>query len=97
MTKEEYDKIELEIENRKKTEMSILRKTFALSNNPYEIGDIIKDHANRIQIGKIKITTIFSSKYPCCVYEGIKLKKDLTPFKSQEKAVIFQINIIEED
>jgi hypothetical protein len=65
-------------------------RDYALSNNPYKIGDVIEDH-----ICKIKITKILVSIYSkCCVYEGIKLKKDGTPFKNNALDKISQGNIL---
>ncbi len=64
-----------------------LAKEYVLSNNPYQVGDIVKDLDNRI----IRITEIsvgystVQDKY-MCVYTGILLKKDLTP-KLPEKLV----------
>lgn len=64
-----------------------LGSEYALSNNPYKVGDIVKDSQNRI----LRITNIsvgYSSlqeKY-MCVYTGMVLKKDLTP-KMPEKLV----------
>jgi hypothetical protein len=64
-------------------------KEYALSNNPYKVDDIIEDHAERIKITKILISV--NSK--CCVYEGVRLKKDGTPYKNNTNSRIFQHNI----
>ena len=68
-----------------------LNKTYALMNNPYKVGDVVKDH-----IGSIKIETILTTTtngIPCCVYYGMELKKDLTPKKNGEKRNLWQVNI----
>ncbi len=64
-----------------------LAKDYVLSNNPYQVGDVVKDLDNRI-IRITEISVAYSStqdKY-MCVYTGILLKKDLTP-KCPEKLV----------
>ncbi len=90
MTPQELQKKleELQLEN-ENNRFNVIRE-YALSNNPYKVGDIIQDH-----ITKIKITKIFVSIYSkCCVYEGIKLKKDGTPYKNNPLDKIYQGNIL---
>lgn len=64
----------------------------ALSNNPYNIGDIITDQLGTIQINAILFTTHYDK--PTCVYIGTELKKDLTPKKGSPKRQSWQINIV---
>jgi len=82
-----------EINKKCNYEMNKLHKKFALSNNPYKQGDIIQDHCQIIEIKEISITKSILSKVPYCIYKGLKLKKNLEPFKSHENASIHQINI----
>lgn len=70
-------------------DMRSLAIQFASENNPYKIGDVILDDSG-VLIKIEKIITYLDYSFPCCVYEGIKLKKDLTPMKSKEKASIYQ-------
>jgi len=66
--------------------------TYALSNNPYKIGQIIEDHYQRILIEEIKIRM---SKYDEseCVYYGPLLTKKNKPFKSHKKNLMYQSNV----
>lgn len=68
-----------------------LSTKYALSNNPFKIGDIITDH-----IGSVKITKIKISLYPkpACVYEGVILNKNLSPNKLNKTRTVYQPNII---
>ena len=67
-----------------------------MSNNPYKIGDVIKDHTSTIKIDTINV--YMSLTDPCCVYSGPELKKDGTPKLpkrdgKQIRATIYQSNI----
>lgn len=77
MTRQEYDKLRLDLIEKNAIELNELAKKYCLSNNPYKIGDVFTDHNGSIRIDKIK----FSPIQLCCVYEGVVLKKDLTPGK----------------
>ena len=91
MNKQEYDS-ELKILNKEYlVKKNKLTTEYALSNNPYKIGDTIKDHLSKIVIEKIQPISYFNDI--SCRYLGTKLKKDGTPFKSGEKIWIFQPNI----
>lgn len=94
MTYEEYKnkikEIEAEANHRKK----LLMKVYCDANNPYKVGDIVKDHIGSIQIESIAYDYGSSYSAPCCVYKGPVLKKDLTPVKRGEKRSCYQSNII---
>ena len=62
MTKNEY-KLQLEkLEKEFQAKKIILIKEFALSNNPYKIGDKISDQCSTIEITEIKTYIIILSK-----------------------------------
>lgn len=91
MTKAEYES-ELKTLNREHEDSkNKLIKEYALSNNPYKIGDIITDHYQRIKIEKIRAISYFSEIG--CRYYGVNLKEDGTPVKSGSKTWIYQSNI----
>lgn len=94
MTKEEYNiklkQIEIDSENAKKE----LYKEYAISNNPYKIGDIISDHVKTIKIESWKYYKSFG--LPQCVYRGIRINKDGTIAKKQDNNTIYQENINKE-
>lgn len=79
---------QIEMEHKKKKQQ--IYTTYALSSNPYTVGDIIEDHKNRIVVEKISVC--FSPLYPkvTCVYRGKRLKKDNTEYKSGENGVVYQ-------
>lgn len=83
MTKQEYDKRLATIETAYKQSKESLAIEYAKANNPYSIGDIIKNPRGSI----IKIESISyrisCEGVPYCVYKGAALKKDLTPRKVQ--------------
>ena len=89
MTPHELNETLAQIEKEHEEKRKNVIREYALSNNPYKIGDVIEDHAEKIKITKI-LVSIFHRK---CVYEGIRLKKDGTPFKNNKQIRIFQDDI----
>jgi len=61
-------------------EMEELAKTYALENNPYNIGDIVSDNTDKARIEKIVVGKKWNG-IPTCIYFGEALKKDGTPRK----------------
>ena len=91
MTKEEFERLieVLRLDYEKaRTDLAI---KFALSNNPYKIGDIIEDHYHKIKIEYIKVYYVSSS--PQCLYTGVELKKDNTPTNKQSNTTMYQQNV----
>ena len=66
-----------ELNEKHKKEKDALIRAFALEQNPHKQGDVISDHRCTIRI--TKIWTLCEHDKPTCVYDGIELKKDLTP------------------
>ena len=93
MNKEDYDKAMADAEERALKEILMIQKTYAMSNNPYDVGDIIEDHIGYIRIENISPTKIMGSKYPCCIYNGLELTKKLEPRKDGRKRRVYQDNI----
>jgi len=69
-------------------------KKYAYANNPYKIGDIIKDHIGILKIEKIGFHISFGES--CCIYNGIELKVNHEPIKKQTGRTVYQDNIIAE-
>lgn len=90
MTKEEYLKGIEKIELKAKIEKIELSKTYALTNNPYKVGDLVTDHAKTIRIEVIKC---YLGRIPECTYYGIKINKDGKDNKKGDKETIYQSNI----
>ena len=89
MTKEEMEKKIKDLETLHKKEKSKVYIEYALSNNPYKEGEVVEAHDVRIRIDSIKVSRTFSST-PECVYAGSRMKKDNTPYKSGERASVWQ-------
>lgn len=93
MTKEEYKERMISIERecaRKKKDLNI---EYAMSNNPYKVGDVVEDHIGKLRIEQIGVHTD-PWNLPSCVYYGVELKKDGTPYKRQTNRPAYQLNMI---
>ena len=73
---------------------------FAEENNPYKIGDIVRDHYHTIKIRKIKHRfpderAIFNdrSDFPTSIFTGTELTKDLSPKRIQRNIFMYQCNV----
>jgi hypothetical protein len=93
MTKEEFDKAKISLEQEMKRRKSQLIKEFAFSNNPYKLGDIVTDGNKKIKIEEIGYGMLPMASYPECFYKGEWLKKDGKPYKNKRYATIYQGNI----
>lgn len=91
MTQERYKELLLNMAKQYEHDKNLLKKEFALSNNPYKVDDIVTDHIGSLQIKKIEV---YLSDLPQCVYFGVELKKDLTPVKKQTGRGAYQSNLI---
>jgi hypothetical protein len=91
MKKEEFDRKIIEIEKKSNDDKRILARQYAISNNPYKIGDVIEDHYHIIKIEKWTVRGTVSN--PSLLYQGVVLKKDLTPKKNQDDAIMYQTNV----
>jgi hypothetical protein len=94
MTKEEYKSKVIEINNDCELKLKSLAKEYALSNNPYKIGDVVADNSKTIKIEKIQFTLGGLQSTPECVYTGIELTKKGEPYKNGNKRSVYQSNII---
>lgn len=92
--KENYEKELAQIEKEANARKMELIKLYASENNNFKVGDIVKDHIGSVFIEKITYTISFSTKFPCCVYYGLELKKDGTPRKDKSKRSVHQENVL---
>lgn len=92
MTEQEYQKRLMSIRNESRKQECELAVEYAMSNNPYKVGDIIQDRIGRLRIEKIEVKRMFYG-YPYCIYFGVELKKDGTPHKRQTRRYIVQGDI----
>lgn len=89
----QYKKRLEELETKFKIDKKNLLMEFVNHNNPHKIGDIVTDHIGSVQIKKIKYSYGSFGQSPCAVYEGLELKKDLTPAKKLTTRYVFQSNL----
>lgn len=95
MTREEYkselDRLEQEFLANKRQ----LAIKCASDNNTVKVGDIVTDHIGSILVKNIKAGFPSLENLPCCVYDGIELKKDKTLKKIPTKRSAWQCNLVE--
>jgi len=96
MDKAEYERQMSVIEEIFNKSIKILDQKYADSNNPVAVGDIVIDHIGAIKVTKIRIgkSGTYTAGMPCCVYEGLMLKKDFSPQKSGKSRSVWQGNMV---
>lgn len=93
MNKEEYlNKIKL-IEHEAKIKKNTISKNYAIEHKLASIGDIVTDHYQTIKVESIGWGYPFRGDTPKASYSGVKLKKNLTPYKSGEICRVYDGNI----
>jgi hypothetical protein len=86
-----YDEELNQMQLRHANERLKLVEKYALKQNPYKIGDKIRDRLFSIVITSVRTAPGFlCSDEPTCYYIGIKLNKDLTPNKRGATHIIWQ-------
>ena len=83
MTKEEYESGLAALEKEYKAKCNELARNYAMSNNPYKVGDILQDHYQIIKVERIGYGTNLRG-LPECWYRGTQLTKKLEPKKRQD-------------
>jgi len=76
---------------RHNAEMLAIDREFALSNNTVQVGDILFDHSYIVLVEQVRAYSGVTG--PTCVYEGARLKKDLSPRKDGRRVSVWQQNI----
>lgn len=95
MTEKEYKQKLVELEIEYKNKKDALGLEFEMSNNPYKVGDILKDHHQIIRVEKIKWKWAFLSIISECVYYGTQLTAKLEPKKRQDiNPCMYQSNVL---
>ena len=95
MTQDEYYKRLKKLRtNFEKAQFDLITE-FALSNNLYNIGDILIDDTGIIiRVEKISVSYPIGNDLPCCQYQGRRLTKDLLPRKQRPyTSVIWQFRV----
>lgn len=93
MTKDEFLHLKDQYHQEYECRVKELGRRFALSNNPYKIGDVIKDHIGKGKIEDIKVYKKFFNDIWECQYTCINLTKKDTVNKREPKRYITQSNI----
>ena len=92
MTKEELNERILIIGMEATIKKNDLYKEYALSHNPYKVGDVITDHIGSGRIRSIYVT-IGQMDEPMCVYICDNLTKSGKISKREPQRHIYQKNI----
>ena len=87
MTEQEYFKERSEINQKRDDDLSALAKRYVSENAQFNKGDIIKSPYEIILIVSVNISSLRNGT-PDYYYYGIKLRKDLSPYKSGEMTAI---------
>lgn len=98
MTNEELKELESKAYADYNATMKAIHIKCCLENNPYKVGDIIKDHIGFARIKRI-IAPCYSgsgSRIPCCTYDCENLTKKLEVNKREPTRVVWQSNVITE-
>ena len=95
MDKSQYNERLKNIESSYQQEKKELAKAYAFANNPYKVGDILRDHFQTLKITYIGWGFGTFNDFPACTYQGVILKKDLTPRKDLMNGVMWQNNVEE--
>lgn len=93
MTEKEFLDKKRKIEKRARVAKQKLCSTYAMSNNPYNVGDIIYDHVCTIKIDSIGWSFPHGSDLPVCVYSGQRYTKKGVPVVREEVCVVWQSNV----
>lgn len=97
MTVQEYKDGLKSLQKKYEMDKFALAKIFVRANNPYNIGDIVRDHIGAIKIEGIGFDAGYSTRnnLPCAVFMGTELTKDLKPARRQTGRFVYQSNVIE--
>lgn len=93
MTEQEYNQKLANIKKQAQKEEIALVKEYGLSLARFKVGDIIKDSRWVVLIESITVSRLFDMVQP--VYNGLELKKDLTPRKDGNRVAIHDNNGIQ--
>lgn len=76
-------------------EVKELAREYASAHNSIQKGDIITDHIGSIRVENISVeySALDIAYVPKCIYEGLEVKKDGTPFKKGTKRTVWQSNL----
>lgn len=94
MTKEEYNSKIKELQDDFEKKKSDVEVQYAMSNNPYNVGDILQsDFGIILKVEKVRVARKWSDMLPECVYIGQQLTKKLEPHKRPDVRQLYQSSI----
>lgn len=97
MNREEYNKELAEISAETRRKKQKLARMYALSNNPFSVGETVEDHIGKGIIEKIDVCISYLNYLPSCTYRCINLTKAGKQSKRDPKRTIYQSNLITGD
>ena len=92
MTYDDYQKELRRIEGAARVAKSNAVKRYADAHNKLSVGDYVSDSSCRILIQRITYHVSIAG-IPSCIYHGLKVKKDGTPYKRKTIESIYQCNL----
>lgn len=93
MSEQEYKQKLSDLKNQFDKDKQKIDREYALSKNPYKIGDIVKDHHSILKIESVKWGYCYGGVD--CIFKGVELKIDLTPSKKQLNTEMWLDNVKE--
>lgn len=94
MTEQEYKNKLRELHNEFEERKAALKTEYALSNNPYKVGDILRDPWQIIKVIEVRVARHVCGEFPECVYFGVQLTEKLVPRKRQDvNPMMWQSNV----
>lgn len=93
MTKEEYKERTGSLYKEYQNKQRQLDVEFALSNNEVKIGDVVSDSCSTIIVEDIRVDSAWAwaGHLPMVYFYGTRITKKFVPFKSGEKATIYNV------
>jgi hypothetical protein len=79
----QYFRARNQMEKQHAKDMNALAQAFANSKSPFVVGDIVSQSGLIIEIKLISHSTEYSVPY--AIYKGIRLTKNLEPYKNKEE------------
>lgn len=68
---------------------------FALANQKYNVGDILRSSHIMIKVDKVSVGYVGFSNLTECVYHGVSLTRKLVPYKAGTRDFINQRSVVE--
>lgn len=94
MTQKEYFELKRQIDVEHEKQLKDLARKYALENNPYELGDIVRDHIGKAKILGWSVYVSSHSPLPSLVYHCENLTLKGSTNKREPERNVYQLNIL---